>query len=104
MHSKLEHDFSSVRFNGPDRDSQPRRNLLVRLPPSQETDDFEFAWSWSGPCPFFMLACCFEKSFQHDFRHLWGEETLALRNCFHGFRETVREIGFQNVPVSPGFQ
>src|SRR5260370_36762839 len=51
-----------------------------------------------------MLGFGLEKSLQHDFGHLRCEETLALRNGFHGFWEAVREIRLQHVTVSPGIQ
>src|SRR6266849_7082128 len=106
MEAKLEHDLSSVCLNGPDRDSQLRRNLFVRFPLGQETHDFELAWSCSGPCPFplLMLAPWLQKSLQHNFGYFVGEETLALRNDFHSLREALREIGFQKVSTGPDLQ
>ena len=106
MEAKLEHDLSSVRLDSPDSDSQQRSNLLIRLSLGQEADDFNLARSRSGTCPLplLMLASRLEKSFQHDFGYFRSEETLTRSNGFHGFREAVREIGFQNVPVSPGIQ
>ena len=103
MEAKLEHDLSSVCLNGPDGDSQLRCDLLIRFPLGQEADDFNFARSGSGTGPLTspMPASCLEKSLQHDFGYFRCEETLALRNSFHGFREALREIGFQKVPVSP---
>src|ERR1700674_1551015 len=106
MEAKLEHDLSSVRLDSSDSDPQHRSDLLIRFSLCQETDDFDLARSCSGtrPLPFLVLASCLEKSLQHDFGHLGGEETLALRNGFHGFCEAVREIGFQKVPASSRLQ
>ena len=45
-----------------------------------------------------------EKSFQHDVGYFGREEHLARRNVFHSICELRREIGFQDVTTSPGFQ
>ena len=47
------------------------------------------------------LISCLKKSFDHDFGYFRGQETLAPGNSFHCFRENLREIGFQDVPMSP---
>src|SRR5260370_35827529 len=103
MKAQLEHYLSAVRFGGPDGDSQLRCDLFIGFSLGQKADDFELAWSCSGPCPFplLMLALWLEKSLKHNFGYFGSEESLALRNGFHGFREAVREIGFQKVPASP---
>src|ERR1700730_17141035 len=100
MEAQLEHDLSSVCLNGPDGDSQLRCDFLICFPLGQEADDFNLARSGSGTGPLTspMPASCLEKSLQHDFGYFRCEETLALRNGFHGFREALREIGFQKVP------
>jgi len=72
MDAKLEHDLSAVSFDGSGGDSQLGCNFLVRFSLGQEADDFELAWTCSGPCPFplLMLVSCFEKPIQHDFGDL----------------------------------
>jgi hypothetical protein len=102
MEAELEHDLRSVRLDRPDCNSQRGRDLLICFPLGQELDDFNLARSDSGTCPLalLMLASRLEKSFQHDFGYLGGEETLTVRNGFHGFREAVREIRFQKVSAS----
>src|SRR5712664_3946064 len=106
MEAQLEHDLSAVCLHGPDGDSQLRCDLFIGFPLGQEADDFNLARSCSGPCPFplLMLALWLEKSLKHNFGYFRGEETLALRNGFHGFREALREIGFQKVSAGPDLQ
>jgi hypothetical protein len=45
---KLEHDPRSVCLDSPDRDSQQRSDLLIRLPLSQEADNLD-EW-FACPC------------------------------------------------------
>jgi hypothetical protein len=69
MEAQLEHAFGSVCLSGSERDSQLRRDLFVRFPLGQETNDFDLARSCSsaGPLALLMPARCLEKSFQDDF-------------------------------------
>ena len=100
------HDLGSVGLDSPDRDPQERGDLLIRFPLGQEADDLCLARSCSRiyALPWLMLVFFLEKAFQHDLRYFRGEETLALRNAFDRFHKALREIGFQNVPVSPRLQ
>src|SRR5258708_20254528 len=103
MEAELMHDLGSVGLDSPDRDPQERGDLLIRFPLGQEADDLCLARSCSRiyPLPWLMLAFFLEKAFQHDFRYFRGEETLALRNAFNRFHKALRDIRFQNVPLSP---
>ena len=69
MEVELEHDFSAVSLDGPERDSQQCSDLFIRFPLGQQTDDFYLARSRSGACPLplLMTPFCFEKSIENDF-------------------------------------
>jgi hypothetical protein len=48
MQAKLEHDFRSVCLHGPDSDSQPDSNFLIRFSFRQKSNYFNLAGSWPG--------------------------------------------------------
>src|SRR6266478_6221445 len=106
METKLEHDPSAVPLDGPDSNLQKCSDLLVGSSLCQEADDLRLARSCAGTGALLLLTLAFglERSFQHDSGHSRGEETIAVRNGLDGFDEALGEIGFQNVPLSPGVQ
>src|SRR5207302_8017118 len=101
MEAKFEHDLSSVGLNCPDCDSQRLSNFLVRSSLSQKSDDFDLARGWAALRQLTSLrfARRLEKPFQHDLGYHGGEETLTVRDAFHGLHKAAPKT-YPRAPAS----
>jgi len=88
MEPQFHHELRSVGLDSSDSDPQQRGDLLIGLAFGYQANDFRLAWGciFSAPLCLLVVTSCLEKSFDHDFGYFRSQETLALRNNFHGFR------------------
>src|ERR1700732_282251 len=106
MKAKLEQNIGAMRLDSPDGNTQLCSHLLIRFSGRKEANDFKFAGGYSstGALLLLMRAFGFEEPLQHYVGNFGSEETLALRNGPDGSRQTLGEIGFQEVATSSGIQ
>src|ERR1700692_4349371 len=96
MQAKLEHDFRSVCLHGPDRDSQPDSNFLIRFSFRHNANYFNLAGSWPGlrmPRRAHLISGL-KESLQYDVGYSGCQELLTRRDIFHRLYELRCKIGF----------
>jgi hypothetical protein len=105
MKPHLHHDSTAVCFRCSQRDSQLRRNFLVRFLLGQPSDNFYLARCRPGVAIFRLFGFpSLEKPFQDHRRHFRSQRDSPVCQVFDCLNEMGGHVRFQDISPRPHFQ